>query len=99
MVERLLTMSRDFFPNAVIFMGLAALAGTVVPASGADAQSSNPVMQMSPICSCDERPKNRLHAKQIVAACNAIALDNEQPTSRRLQAMKRQSTISKMVER
>ena len=80
-------------------MGLAVLVGTVVPASGADVQSLIPVVQMSPICSCDERPRNRQHAKQILAACNAVVLNDQQLTSRRLEAMKRQSEISNLVER
>ncbi len=87
------------FPAAMLMI-IGPLASAVGSVSSAGAQSSSPsVLQMSPACSCSDRPRNRLHAAQIAAACSAVELDNKQPTSRRLEAMKKRSKISKLLER
>lgn len=94
------TMLQNFVIPAAILMTLGAFSSETGSVSPAAAQSSSPsALRMSPICLCSDRPKNRLHAAQIVAACSAVELDNKQPTSRRLEAMKRRLKISELVER
>ena len=97
-VERSVTMLRScvlLLAKYMLFAALTIAAGSV---SGAWAQSQQST-QMSPVCSCADRPKNQLHAMHIVAACTAIVLDNSQPTSKRLEAMKRRLKISRLAER
>jgi len=81
--------------NSLIVAGPAA---PVDPVSTVWPQSEKPV-QTSPACSCGDNPESWLHARQIAAACNAVAMDNTQPTFRRLEAMKRRMKISRMLER
>lgn len=93
-------MLRYLVLPSVMLMVFGSLASAVGSVSSAAAQSSNPsVMRMSPACSCSDRPKNRRHAAQIVAACVAVASDHRQPASRRLEAMKRRLKLSELIER
>lgn len=86
------------FPAAMLMFS-SAVVGAVGPVSGAEAQQSSQTVRMSPICSCSDRPRNVRHARQIMAACDGIASDADQPASRRLEAMKRRLRISELVQR
>lgn len=93
-------MLRYLVLPAAMLMVFGSLASAVGSVSGAAAQSSSPsAMRMSPACSCSDRPQNRRHAAQIMAACAAVVSDHRQPASRRLEAMKRRLEISELIER
>ncbi|MEM7636499.1 MAG: hypothetical protein AAF299_18180 [Pseudomonadota bacterium] len=79
---------------AAEFLMFAALAAIVAPVSGASAQALNST-QVSPVISCSDAPNNRQHAIQIVAACDAVALNREQPVPNRLEAMKKRLQVSR----
>jgi len=76
----------------VLMVAMLAVGAGPVPGAGAQSHGS---MQMSPVRTCEDQPKDREHAMQIVVACDAIALDREQPVSVRLQAMKRRLQVSR----
>lgn len=87
-------MPRCSIVSVTKFLTLAALAVIVNPASGVWAQALNST-QVSPVISCSDVPKNRQHAIQIVVACDAVALNSEQPVPNRLAAMKKRLQISR----
>jgi len=87
-------MSRCSIVSVAKVLTLAALAVIVNPVSGVWAQALNST-QVLPVTSCSEVPKNRQHAIQVVTACDAVALNREQPVPNRLEAMKKRLQISR----
>jgi len=80
-------------PAAKLLM-FAALTIAVGPFCGAWAQAQNS-MQVSPVHSCSDTPRDRTHAIKIAAACGATILDKQLPASKRLEAAKRWLKVSK----